>query len=97
MIYLLVSLAACAALAAAALLAVSAVRDEHLLMLYWNRAGTIFLEKGADGRYEGRAGWQLPAVVVRYGALRVRAAMGSRLQPQPAAVRRHVLFHAHKA
>jgi hypothetical protein len=98
MIYLLVSFAACAALVgAAALLTVSAVRDEHLLMLYWTRAGTVFLEKGADGRYEGRAPWELPAVVARYAYGRLRTAMGARLQPQPARVRGHMLSHAHKA
>jgi hypothetical protein len=98
MIYLLVSLATCAVLLGATVLtALAAVHDEHLLVMYWNHIGTVFLEKAADGRYEGRGTLEVPGAVMRYAAGRVRGVFHTRLQPQPAHARRHVLFPAHKA
>ena len=97
MIYLLVSLAACAVLLGATVLtAFAAVHDEHLLVMYWNHIGTVFLEKAPDGRYEGRSTLEVPGAVARYATGRIRGAFRTRLQPQPAHVRRHVLFPAHK-
>jgi hypothetical protein len=98
MIFLMVGILGCAMLLAGAVFgAVSAVRDEHLVVLHWSAAGTVFLEKVADGRYEARRPLELPLAVGRYLSSRVRALGEARLQVAAASPRRHVLFPAHKA
>jgi hypothetical protein len=97
MIYLFVGIVVCAVLAGATLAVMSAMRDEHLLVLHWSAAGTVFLEKNAEDRYEGIRPVELPMAVGRYVTGRVRGGVSRRLAAATAGTRRHVLFPAHKA
>ncbi|MDB4949062.1 MAG: hypothetical protein JWM27_1711 [Gemmatimonadetes bacterium] len=98
MIYLLGVIAFGAAIVAAAGYAAAlAFRDEHLLVLHWRDAGTVFLERTVDGRYTGRAPASLPAAVARYAVGRARGAWAASRTGEAAPARRHVLFTAHKA
>jgi hypothetical protein len=96
MIYLLALSGTVAAVLAAVVWTIAAAfREEHLVMMHWRDAGTMFLERAEHGRYETCEPRQLPGAVWRFAGLKVRA---SRAQLRARATeRRHVLFHPHKA
>lgn len=64
-------------LAVFAWLGARAYRDEYLMVLHWQGAGTFFFERHGEAGYVPLAVVSVPAAVVRYGAGRAAATLAS--------------------
>ena len=75
MIYLTLLLAVGTALGAMGWLGARALREEYLMVLSWDEAGTFLFERRAEGGYEVLHPARVPLAVLRFGVRKVAPAL----------------------